>query len=167
MKYLETEEQVTYLKELQEDVIREFDRLLIYERMPWKDEPLHSGDVVWVDFDMGVDFSVESSRVQKLRPAVVFQNEVTSQYSNNIMVIPVTSSKRKLTDPHYPNITHKMTGTKVEGALMVNQLQPVGKNQIVEREAFGEKWDYKHKLYPEILRAFAGLVDPDMINYEE
>lgn len=167
MKYLESEEQVTYLKELQEDVIREFDKLLIYERMPWKDEPLHSGDVVWVDFDMGVDSSVESSRVQKLRPAVVFQNEVTSQYSNNIMVIPVTSNKRKLADPHYPNITHKMTGTKVEGALMVNQLQPVGKNQIIEREAFGESWDYKRKLYPAILRAFAGLVDPDMINYEE
>lgn len=53
-----------------------------------------------------------------------------------------------------------LTGTKVEGGLLVNAIQPVTKSAIVEREVYGDAYDYLHTLYPKILRALQKSISP-------
>lgn len=152
------DEQQNYLADLQASVLTEFDRLHLHENLPWSDEPLDAGDVVWVDFD--AIHQNNSSLIKKLRPAVIFQNKHTSEYSSVIMVIPISTAPRAAYDAFYPQITHNLTGTKVEGGLLVNAIQPVTKSAIVEREVYGDAYDYLHTLYPKILRALQKSISP-------
>lgn len=133
------------------------------EHLAWKDAPLHAGDIVWVDMDQLND----RGALRKMRPAIVFQNEFTSKMSEVIMIMPITSSPKQIANPFAPNITAELTGSSIEGAIRVNQIQTVDKRLVVEREVRGLDYDYVSTLFPDILRSLKGFIDPTQYHDED
>ncbi len=63
-------------------------------------DPLRRGDVVLLPLPLVTDFAQ-----QKVRPAVVVQNDIGNRYSANVIIVPISS---KVPDKDYP-INHRLT----------------------------------------------------------
>jgi len=61
--------------------------------------PLRRGDVVLLPLPLVTDFGA-----QKIRPAVVVQNDIGNRYSANVIIVPVSS---RMPDKDYP-MNHRL-----------------------------------------------------------
>lgn len=63
-------------------------------------DPLRRGDVVLLPLPLVTDFTQ-----QKMRPAVVVQNDIGNRYSANVIVVPISS---RVPEQDYP-VNHRLT----------------------------------------------------------
>lgn len=87
------------------------------------DHPL-IGEVYMVRFD-GAG-SVQSG----YRPAVVFQNNVGNRYSPNVVVLPITSARKKTSQPTHVLVDAAGSGLRMDSMVLCENPQCVSKEQL-------------------------------------
>lgn len=88
-----------------------------------KNRKLRIGDVVNVKFE-GV-----GSEQQGERPALVFQNNVGNNHSPNIVVLPMTSVRKKVNQPTHVFVP-KSEGLKLDSMVLCENPQCVSKERV-------------------------------------
>ena len=86
------------------------------------------GDIYLVRFD-----PTEGHEIQKTRPAVVIQNDISNQYSPITIVAAISS---KFSDPPYPReviIEPEESGLFKRSAVVVNQIRSVDRQRLEKR----------------------------------
>lgn len=84
---------------------------------------LRIGDVCFVEFD-GID-----SEQQGGRPALVFQNNVGNTHSPNVVVLPMTSVRKKVNQPTHVFVP-KSEGLKLDSMVLCENPQCVSKKRV-------------------------------------
>lgn len=84
---------------------------------------LRIGDVYLVEFD-GV-----GSEQQGPRPALVFQNNVGNVHSPNIIVLPMTSVRKKVSQPTHV-VVPKSAGLKLDSMVLCENPQCISKDRL-------------------------------------
>ena len=82
------------------------------------------GEVYMVEFD-GIG-SVQSG----YRPALIFQNNVGNRYSPNVVVLPITSALKKMSQPTHVLIAANGSGMKKDSIVLCENPQCIPKERI-------------------------------------
>ncbi|MCP5112578.1 MAG: type II toxin-antitoxin system PemK/MazF family toxin [bacterium] len=112
------------------------------------------GEIYSVRFDPTV-----GHEIQKTRPAVVIQNNVSNQYSPITIVAAISS---KFSDPPFPRevvIEPEVSGLPMRSAVVLNQIRSVGRARLSRR--LGTLSPKTMQRIDEALRISLGLVDLD------
>ncbi|MBK6768112.1 MAG: type II toxin-antitoxin system PemK/MazF family toxin [Ardenticatenales bacterium] len=91
-------------------------------------DPLRRGDVVLLPLPFVTDFAQ-----QKVRPAVVVQNDVGNRYSANVIIVPITS---RVPEQDYP-VNHRLTvgtaGLDRPAAILAGTILTVPQSLVIRR----------------------------------
>lgn len=81
------------------------------------------GDVYWVNLNPTV-----GSEIQKVRPCVIISNNLANQFSEVIIVAPITSQKLEKIYPHEVLIKNieKLSNSKIK----INQIRAIDKKRL-------------------------------------
>lgn len=87
-------------------------------------------DLYYADLSKNV---VESEQ-NGVRPVVVIQNDIGNKYSPTVLVIPVTSEIKKISQPTHC-ILHKTlkNGLKVDSMVMAEQIRVIDKSRLKDK----------------------------------
>jgi mRNA interferase MazF len=110
------------------------------------------GEIYLVHFDPTV-----GHEIQKTRPAVIVQNDVSNQYSPITIVAAISS---KFSDPPFPRevvIEPQESGLPVRSAVIVNQIRSVDRRRLARK--LGNLSDRKMERVDEALKISLGLVE--------
>jgi mRNA interferase MazF len=90
-------------------------------------KPPRRGEIYLVAFDPTV-----GHEIQKTRPAVVIQNDISNQYSPITIVAAVSS---QFSDPPYPRevMLAARSGLSKPSAVILNQIRSVDRQRLVKR----------------------------------
>lgn len=78
------------------------------------------GDIYWVKLDPTI-----GSEIKKTRPAVIISNDIGNEYSNLVIVAPITSASKKTF-----SFTVPIKLNQVSGTILLNQIKAVDKKRI-------------------------------------
>ena len=82
------------------------------------------GDVYMVQFD-------GTGSVQRgFRPAVVFSNDIGNRYSPNVVVLPLTTSLKKLNQPTHVVLQAKSCGLLYDSMVLCENPQSISKSML-------------------------------------
>lgn len=82
-----------------------------------------------------VEFSGENSVQRGLRPAVIFQNNIGNNYSPNVVVLPLTTSMKRMNQPTHVFIPSHGTGLKRDSMVLCENPFCIPKSQLGNRIA--------------------------------
>lgn len=86
------------------------------------------GEIFLVNFDPTI-----GAEIQKTRPALVLQNDISNRYSPITIVAAITS---KFDVPPHPTdviLESKETGLSMESAVVLNQIRSIDKQRLIRR----------------------------------
>jgi mRNA interferase MazF len=86
------------------------------------------GEIYLVNFDPTL-----GAEIQKTRPALILQNDVSNEYSPITVVAAITS---KFTEPLYPTqvlIRVPEGGLEVDSVVLLNQIRSIDKQRLIKR----------------------------------
>lgn len=86
------------------------------------------GEVYLVDFDPTV-----GSEIQKTRPALVLQNDVSNQYSPVTIVAAITSQFDQTLYPNEVLIQAPEGGLTNNSVVLLNQIRSIDKKRLIKR----------------------------------
>lgn len=78
------------------------------------------GEIYWVEFDPSV-----GKKTQKTRPGLIVSNDIGNEFSDIVMIAPITSKIDKL----YP-VEVKITLGEKQGKIMLNQCKAIDKSRL-------------------------------------
>lgn len=110
------------------------------------------GEIYLVRFDPTV-----GHEIQKTRPAVVIQNDVSNQYSPITIVAAISS---KFADPPFPRqviIEPKESGLSTRSAAILNQIRSIDRQRLGKR--LGSLTPQTMKRVDEALKISLGLIE--------
>ncbi len=110
------------------------------------------GDIYLVHFDPSV-----GHEIQKTRPAVIIQNDVSNQYSPITIVAAISS---QFSDPPFPRevlIEPQESGLPKRSAVIVNQIRSVDRRRLAKK--MGRLSGQSIRRLDEALRISLGLID--------
>jgi mRNA interferase MazF len=110
------------------------------------------GEIYLVRFD-----PTEGHEIQKTRPAVVIQNNISNQYSPITIVAAVSS---KFSDPPFPRevvIEPAESGLPQRSAVVLNQIRPVDRRRLGRK--MGTLSALSMKRVDDALRISLGLIE--------
>ncbi len=82
------------------------------------------GEVYMVEFD-------GTGSVQRgVRPALVFQNNMGNRFSPNVVVLPITSANKKVSQPPHVLVDAKESGLKLNSMVLCENPQCISKEQL-------------------------------------
>lgn len=81
------------------------------------------GEIYWVNLDPTI-----GSEINKVRPALVVSNDSGNEYSQRIIVAPITSSVKKV----YP-FEVKVEVASKEGKVLLDQLRSIDKQRLSKK----------------------------------
>jgi mRNA interferase MazF len=91
-------------------------------------EPLRRGDVVLLPLPLVTDFAL-----QKIRPAVVVQNDIGNRYSANVIIVPISS---RVPERDYP-VNHRLSagtaGLDRPSVILAGTILTVPQSLVVRR----------------------------------
>lgn len=79
-----------------------------------------------------VSFTGVGSEQQGTRPALVFQNNTGNMHSPNIIVLPMTSAKKKLSQPTHVLVRAKQSGLRYDSVVLCENPERVSKQRLGE-----------------------------------
>jgi mRNA interferase MazF len=88
------------------------------------------GEVYLVNFDPTI-----GSEIQKTRPALILQNDVSNEYSPITIVATITS---KFEEPLYPTevlIKAQVGGLKYDSVVLLNQIRSIDRQRLIRKMA--------------------------------
>lgn len=77
-----------------------------------------------------VEFTGTGSEQLGKRPAVIFQNNVGNVYSPNVIVLPMTSSLKKLNQPTHVLLNADETGLRMDSVVLCENPVTVSKSRV-------------------------------------
>ena len=77
-----------------------------------------------------VNFKGTGSEQLGRRPAVVFQNNVGNRYSPNVIVLPLTTSKKKMKQPTHVMLWAEETGLRYDSVVLCENPVTVSKSRV-------------------------------------
>lgn len=84
----------------------------------------HIGDVYMVQFD-------GSGSVQRgFRPAVVISNDIGNRYSPNVVVLPLTTSLKKVNQPTHVILQAESCGLRYDSMVLCENPQSISKSSL-------------------------------------
>ncbi len=86
------------------------------------------GEVFLVDFNPAV-----GSEIQKIRPALVLQNDIDNKYSPLTIVAAITSQTDMKLSPNRVSISAKDGGLHSQSLILLNQIHTVDKQRLIKR----------------------------------
>jgi mRNA interferase MazF len=86
------------------------------------------GEVFLVDFDPTV-----GHEIQKIRPALILQNDIENQFSSLTIAAPITSSLQIKLSPTRILVPEYDGGLHKRSIVLVNQLRSVDKQRLLKR----------------------------------
>lgn len=96
--------------------------------------------------------------IQKTRPALVIQNDVTNEHSGTTIVAPITSKVRTPLSPlHILLAADDATGLSVPSMALLNQIRTVDRRRLVKR--LGAVDAQTMELVNEAIEISLGLID--------
>ena len=110
------------------------------------------GEIYLVNFDPTV-----GAEIQKTRPALILQNDVTNQYGVVTIVAAITSYKKEKLYPTEVLIQTSETGLSLDSVVLLGQIRSIDKQRLARR--LGEiKPDIMRRV-DSALQISLGLVD--------
>lgn len=88
--------------------------------------PPKRGEVYWVEFDPSV-----GKETQKIRPGLIVSNNIGNEFSDIVMIAPITSKIDKL----YP-VEVKISLDGKQGKIMLNQCKAIDKSRLKTKMGF-------------------------------
>jgi mRNA interferase MazF len=86
------------------------------------------GDIFWVKLDPTI-----GSEIKKTRPAMIVSTDLQNQYSNLIIIAPITSKIKKNHPFRVP-----ITIAGKEGKILINQIRSIDKRRLSKQLAMCE-----------------------------
>ena len=86
------------------------------------------GEIYLVDFD-----PARGSEIQKIRPALVIQNNIDNQYSSIVIVAAITSSFGQKLYPTEVFISAHVSGLGRNSVVQLNQIRAIDKQRLKRR----------------------------------
>lgn len=77
-----------------------------------------------------VQFEGDDSEQHGIRPALIFQNNIGNIYSPNVMVLPLTSVKKKTSQPTHVILPAKGTGLQRDSMVLCENPCCISKNKL-------------------------------------
>lgn len=77
-----------------------------------------------------VEFTGVGSEQQGTRPALVFQNNTGNKHSPNIIVLPMTSARKKLHQPTHVFVRAKQSGLMYDSVILCENPERVSKQRV-------------------------------------
>ena len=75
-----------------------------------------------------------ASEIQKTRPALVIQNDMSNRLGQTTTVAPITSTVRfPLSPVHAPLAADQVTGLSVPSVALLNQIRTVDRRRLIKR----------------------------------
>ena len=111
------------------------------------------GEIYWVRFDPTV-----GHEIQKTRPAVIIQNDVSNRYSPVTLVAAVSS---RFSDPPFPRevmIEPGESGLPKLSAVIVNQIRSVDRQRLAKK--LGELSGQSMRRVDQAIKISLGLTEP-------
>lgn len=125
---------------------------LTQARKPQKVASPRRGDIYLVSFDPTIGYEI-----QKTRPAVIIQNDISNQYSPVTIVAAISS---KFSDPPFPReviIEPKESGLTKRSAVILNQIRSVDRQRLGKK--LGSLSTESMKRIDQALKISLGLVE--------
>lgn len=89
---------------------------------------LHRGEVYLVCFDPSI-----GSEIQKMRPAVIVQNDIANKYSDVTIVAAITSDVGNKLYPTEVTLDAPEGGVAKKSIILLNQLRTIDKSRLLKR----------------------------------
>lgn len=86
------------------------------------------GDVFLVNFDPTI-----GTEIQKTRPALVLQNDISNEYSSITIVAAITSQFDEILYPTEVPIHPPEGGLKLDSVVLLNQIRSIDKQRLIRR----------------------------------
>ena len=79
-----------------------------------------------------IDFPQDGHTQGGIRPGVIFQNDVGNKYSPNVVVLPLTTSIKKTSQPTHVYISSKNSGLRYDSIVLCENPISISKDRITE-----------------------------------
>ena len=86
------------------------------------------GEVYLVNFNPTI-----GAEIQKIRPALIIQNDIGNRYSPLTIVAAITSYRSGELYPHQVLVEPPEGGLQVNSAVLLNQIRSIDKQRLVKR----------------------------------
>jgi len=86
------------------------------------------GDIYWVQLD-----PVIGSEISKTRPALVISNDIGNEYSDRVIVAPITSKGLSKIYPFEVAIPKGVAGLEEDSKILLDQIRTVDKTRLAKR----------------------------------
>lgn len=77
-----------------------------------------------------IDFPQDGHTQGGIRPGVIFQNDVGNKYSPNVVVLPLTTSIKKTSQPTHVYISSKNSGLRYDSIVLCENPISISKDRI-------------------------------------
>lgn len=84
-------------------------------------------DIAYVDLSGAV-----GSEQSNIRPCVIVQNDIGNKYSPTVIVMPLTSAKKKLLPVHVMLFAGKTPGLQKDSIVLAEQVRTIDKRRVLE-----------------------------------
>ena len=86
------------------------------------------GEIYWVNLDPTL-----GSEISKMRPAVIISNDIGNQYSQRVIVAPITSRRTQQIYPFEVRVEIGEGGLKESSKVLLDQIRTVDKSRLVRK----------------------------------
>jgi len=86
------------------------------------------GDIYWVQLD-----PVIGSEISKTRPALVISNDIGNEYSDRVIIAPITSKGLSKIYPFEVAIPKGAAGLEENSKILLDQIRTVDKTRLAKR----------------------------------
>lgn len=80
-----------------------------------------------------IDFPQDGHTQGGIRPGVIFQNDVGNKYSPNVVVLPLTTSIKKISQPTHVYISSKNSGLRYDSMVLCENPISISKDRISKK----------------------------------
>lgn len=98
-------------------------------------------DIAYVDLSGAV-----GSEQSNIRPCVIVQNNIGNKYSPTVIVMPLTSAKKKLLPVHVMLFAGKTPGLQKDSIVLAEQVRTIDKRRVLETFARVEDRDEQNRI---------------------
>ena len=80
-----------------------------------------------------IDFPQDEHTQSGVRPGVIFQNDIGNKYSPNVVVLPLTTSIKKVSQPTHVYISGENSGLKYDSMVLCENPISISKTRIIKK----------------------------------
>lgn len=98
-------------------------------------------DIAYVDLSGAV-----GSEQSNIRPCVIVQNDIGNKYSPTVIVMPLTSAKKKLLPVHVMLLADKTPSLQKDSIVLAEQVRTIDKRRVLETFARVEDREEQNRI---------------------